>query len=428
MPRPDNFTEMCCEEDACALTGAAAFFAGIPEAAVVINGPMWCYYYAMRHLEANLPLVSQRMACSQLDNTSIVFGAEDYLRETLEPYAEKPPALLCVENNCSASLIGDDVGGIVADMGIDCPVVFFDSGGLAGGFAAGYVRASLAVAETLFTAKQAAKGSKVNLLGLTTGYYNGVNDRRELVRLLELAGYEVGACPGDGSPLEDFLSVPEAALNIVVHEELGRPLAEWLEKKYGTPFIVLPPPYGVAGTRRWLEGLNEALPAPKIAEALAEVDRVQNAILLRLSEIKIIFGELWYERVLVAAPPSAALGIAEALRCEWADVGWLSVLLAQPLGKEKPDYADEIICSATDGLRVKEALRSLRSGILLGSSNESTQVKGVAEGTVPFLPLAYPVFERALLTDLPFMGLRGAQYLQERLWNLRLSQRKCGNL
>ena len=53
MPDMENFSELCGMQDECALAGAAAFFAGIPDAAVVINGPLWCYYYAMRHIEMN---------------------------------------------------------------------------------------------------------------------------------------------------------------------------------------------------------------------------------------------------------------------------------------------------------------------------------------------------------------------------------------
>lgn len=421
MPRRDNFTEICLQEDSCALTGAAAFFAGVPEAAIVVNGPLWCYYYAMRHLEANLPLISQRMTCSQLDNTSIVFGAEDYLRETLEPLAEKPPALLCIENNCSASLIGDDVGGIAAELGIECPVVVFDSGGLAGGFAAGYTRASLKVAEILPWERRERKKARINLLGLTTGYYNGVNDRRELVRLLELAGYEVGACPGDGATLEELLMVPEAELNLVVHEELGLPLAQWLEERFGTPFTAPLPPYGVAGTRRWLEEVNAALPAPRLAEALAEADRVRDTLLLRIGELKIIWGELWFEAAVIAGPRSTALGLAEALRCEWADVGRLTVISQQEQQRELPGYIDEFLTSAADGLRLKEVLQGLQSGLLLGSSNESSLLQHSPGAALQFQPVAYPVFERLLLTDLPFMGLRGARYLQERLWNERMA-------
>lgn len=46
-----KWENICSRADTCALTGAAAFFAGIPKSEVLVNGPLWCYFYALRHLE-----------------------------------------------------------------------------------------------------------------------------------------------------------------------------------------------------------------------------------------------------------------------------------------------------------------------------------------------------------------------------------------
>ena len=43
----DNHWGNICERvDTCALTGAAAFAAGIKDAKILANGPLWCYFYA----------------------------------------------------------------------------------------------------------------------------------------------------------------------------------------------------------------------------------------------------------------------------------------------------------------------------------------------------------------------------------------------
>ena len=73
---------------------------------------------------------------------------------------------------------------------------------------------------------------------MTAGYYNGANDARELVRLLHLAGYEVNAVLGCGETAEELQHLPAAALNIVVHKELGIAPAEMLSERSGTPFVV----------------------------------------------------------------------------------------------------------------------------------------------------------------------------------------------
>ena len=425
MPENDHFEELSLHADQCALAGAAAFFAGIPDAAVVINGPMWCYFYALRHIEAGLPLAAKRVVCTQLDNTSIIFGAEDYIRETLAPFANNPPALLCIENNCSASLIGDDVAGIAKDMGIRCPVVAFDSGGLSGGFAEGYIRAADAAVSALLSAipprvptdiKSARP--RVNLLGLTPGYLNGTNDRRELVRLLSLAGYEVNACPGAGTDTDGLRHLADTQLSIVVHEELGKLLANRLEKTCGVPYIAPPPPYGIEGTKQWLAAVNAALPSPEFSLAMAEANRTRERLLLRLNEMKSVWGDLWFDRAIVSGPYSTSLALARALREEWADVGKLTVKLMRPephLTPPKRGFIDDILYASSDGNDVERLLSDFRDGLVMASANESARLPSGSDALV--FPIAYPVFDRIFLTHEPFMGLRGAAYIQENLWN-----------
>ena len=42
-----NWKTSCHHMSVCALTGASAFFASIPGSFMLINGPLWCYFYAM---------------------------------------------------------------------------------------------------------------------------------------------------------------------------------------------------------------------------------------------------------------------------------------------------------------------------------------------------------------------------------------------
>ena len=44
----------------CALTGSATFFVSIPGSYVMVNGPLWCYFYAMRHVESVIPGAASR--------------------------------------------------------------------------------------------------------------------------------------------------------------------------------------------------------------------------------------------------------------------------------------------------------------------------------------------------------------------------------
>lgn len=411
----DAFQSVCRHSDSCALAGAAGFFAGIQDALIAVNGPMWCYFYAMRTLEQECPMIAQRMISTQLDNDAIVFGAEEYIRETLAPHLDPPPALLAVENSCAAGLIGDDVRSIARGMGFP-RVAAFDSGGLGGMFAAGYRKAAHACMEEIASRRAARTPGRVNLLGLTPAYLRAGNDLCELMRLLELSGYTIGAPVGGGCTAAELETLGTAELNIVVHAELGAELAAYLEQTTDVPYVAPLPPYGVEGTRRWLAEINDALPAPHIDAALAEAERVQRHIFFRINAAKSMWGDLWYERAVIAAPPSAALGIAHALRGEWADMGHLAVLTEDFGGlaeRYAADIADET--AAPESAAGRAAIAALREGIFLGSGSETAGLP--PEDAVARFHIAQPAPDAVLLTDAPLMGLRGAAYAQEYLWN-----------
>ena len=408
-----RFDDMSMWMESCALTGAAAFFAGLQGCAIIVNGPLWCYLFTQRHIEQTQSDISHRMRCTQLDNDAIVFGAEAYLREALQPYIAHPPALLAVISGSSASLIGDDVGAIVRAAGVTCPIVSLDSGGLIGNFADGWRRASCAALEVLLRVAEPSVRRGVNLIGMTSSYYNGENDARELVRLLTRAGYEVRHVFGCGMRPEDVDSLARAELNIVVHDELGWAAAEYLEEHCGTPYIAPLPPYGRAGTRRWLEEINAVLPPPQMAAAMAEIHAAERRDFLRINDLKNTWGELCFDTVLIRAPRTTAWGLAQALRTEWADVRHLAVAAAVRADAAGAAIADERLAE-TDTARAQELLTVMERGLLMGSSSESVYAD---PRRMLYLPVAYPVVDRLLLSDLPFMGLRGARCMEDALWN-----------
>ena len=111
----------------CALTGSAAFFDSIPGSFTVVNGPLWCYFYAMKYVDNENPMASMRFSCTQVGPNSLVYGTEDDLRKglsSIETYA-KPERVFAL-NNCSVSLVGDDVQGIADQMDLPWPVYAMD--------------------------------------------------------------------------------------------------------------------------------------------------------------------------------------------------------------------------------------------------------------------------------------------------------------
>lgn len=426
-----DWGNICDRADTCAQTGAAAFFGGIKNAQIMLNGPLWCYFYATRHLEQSHRDMGERFHGSQPDNTAVVYGTEKFLLEALENLKSNGfhPDVLLIENSCAMGLIGDDLSGIAKKAKLDFPVLTMDSGGSIGGFAEGYSKAALTLLKSLELKKAASPNPLcINLIGATDFYYNGKADTREIVRLLKLCGCEVNCVPGAGSDLNSVRQIGRASLNIVIHAELGLKIAAYLKERLDQPYIVAGLPYGTAGTRDWLKKIGEAVPL-KIETAMREADEMQAYLTSWTNEIRCIWGELWLDRVIVAAPPAAALGIAQALRGEWLDTGELNVICRNDIDLDllPHDMADNIYIAGRDSQRIEKLLNEFDSGLLLAGSNEASIMTRNNRRNVLSCNIAFPVRDELLLTDTPFCGLKGSAHMVQRLWNefIAYSKRKA---
>jgi nitrogenase molybdenum-iron protein alpha/beta subunit len=414
---------LCTHGNACALTGAATFFAGIPDAVMVANSPLWCYFYAQRHIEKQCPSAGSRFFCSQADEDAVVYGTEECLLTILQSIKQTcKPSVLLIENSCAVSLIGDDIAGIAKQAQMDCPVICIDSSGLIGGFWEGYQMAAKAYFEIMpLQPRSMVEPHTVNLLGCSVGYYNEVHDIQELQRMLTLAGYRVLACPGAGSTTKEIANMTQAQLNIVVHEELGREMAQRLQQQYDIPYVSLLPPYGINGSLNWLQTISYHMSGDDngLQTIQREAASLQQKLSIATLEMQRVWGDIWFDSTLIAAPSSVALGIALAVRCEWIDTKRMVTVLHNGVSINQiyPDCIDKVLDGYKEGQEIEQYLAGLSGGLLMGSSGEKAILHQQAIQNVVCQPISLPVYDEAVFTNRPFMGLQGTCYLLEALWN-----------
>lgn len=447
--RDNDFKTSCHHMSTCALTGASAFFDAIPGSFMLINGPLWCYFYAMKYVEDYDASALRRFHCTQPEGNALVYGTEKDLLAGLEFVKTNfTPERIFILNNCSVSLVGDDIAGIAAKAELPCPVYAADCGGIAGDFAEGYEIALLRVIEEV---KKNAKTKRdladvseansentteanvseninpetvdtkpsVNLLGLSPTYFRGEEDIKEIRRILETAGYHINAIPGGGSAWDEIMELPQADLNLVFRDELALKAARELETEFGTPYLSVGMPYGIAGTLRWLDTINAALPAKNTEAIRQEAEAVNARLQFRSSNMQSLWGPLWFDNILIAAPPSEAAGIAEAVRGEWADTSNLVIHFTQdtPL---RPKAATKICIAGKDDAAMKETFENWTGGLVIGSSLETSRLVRLKK---PFVNcnIVLPSYHEIIATDSPLCGIRGAAYLFERIWNAKLN-------
>ena len=407
----------------CALTGASAFFDAIPGSFMLINGPLWCYFYAMKYVEDYDASALRRFHCTQPEGNALVYGTEKDLLAGLDfVKANFTPERIFILNNCSVSLVGDDIAGIAARAELPCPVYAADCGGIAGDFAEGY---EIALLRTIAEVKKNAKDKSdlaspsVNLLGLSPTYFRGEEDIKEIRRILETAGYHINAIPGGGSAWDEIMELPQADLNLVLRDELALKAAKELESEFGTPYLSAGMPYGIQGTLAWLEKINTVLPATNLKAVRQEAETVNARLQFRSSNMQSLWGPLWFDNILIAAPPSEAAGIAEAVRGEWADTGNLVIHFTEdtPL---RPKAANKICVTGKDDAAMKETFENWTGGLVIGSSLETSRFVRLKK---PFVNcnIVLPSYHEIIATDSPLCGIRGASYLFERIWNAKLN-------
>lgn len=419
----NDFKTSCHHMSTCALTGASAFFDAIPGSFMLINGPLWCYFYAMKYVEDYDASALRRFHCTQPEGNALVYGTEKDLLAGLDfVKANFTPERVFLLNNCSVSLVGDDIAGIAAKAELPFPVYAADCGGIAGDFAEGYEIALLRVIEEV---KRNAKAKSnlalpsVNVLGLSPTYFRGEEDIKEIRRILETAGYHINAIPGGGSAWSEIMRLPQADLNLVLRDELALKAAKELQAEFGTPYLSVGMPYGIAGTLRWLENLNAVLPGKNLEAVRLEAETVNARLQFRSSNMQSLWGPLWFDNILIAAPPSEATGIAEAVRGEWADTGNLVIHFTQDTAL-RPQAATKICIAGKDDAAMKETFENWSGGLVMGSSLEASRLVRLKK---PFVNcnIVLPAYHEIIATDSPLCGIRGAAYLFERIWNAKLS-------
>ena len=447
--RDNDFKTSCHHMSTCALTGASAFFDAIPGSFMLINGPLWCYFYAMKYVEDYDASALRRFHCTQPEGNALVYGTEKDLLAGLDfVKANFTPERIFILNNCSVSLVGDDIAGIAAKAELPCPVYAADCGGIAGDFAEGYEIALLRVIAEVKKNAEAkrdladvseansknadeAKVSEnlnletidckpsVNLLGLSPTYFRGEEDIKEIRRILEMAGYRINAIPGGGSAWSEIMRLPQADLNLVLRDELALKAAKELQAEFGTPYLSVGMPYGIQGTLRWLDTINAVLPAKNREAIRQEAEAVNARLQFRSSNMQSLWGPLWFDNILIAAPPSEAAGIAEAVRGEWADTGNLVIHFTQDTAL-RPQAATKICIAGKDDAAMKETFENWSGGLVMGSSLEASRLVRLKK---PFVNcnIVLPAYHEIIATDSPLCGIRGAAYLFERIWNAKLS-------
>ena len=155
-----------------------------------------------------------------------------------------------------------------------------------------------------------------------------------------------------------------------------------------------------------------------MTRASHEAAKLKEFLLRKGNNLESLWGPLWFDAVLISAPPSEALGIAEAIRSEWIDTARLCVHAQCETEKSTP-AADAIRVVMKNEKEIAKDYEDWQGGLVLSSSHETHLLRRMGRSFTGF-HIALPSHDEVHFSDLPQCGLRGAGYLYEQLWNAKL--------
>jgi nitrogenase molybdenum-iron protein alpha/beta subunit len=279
-----DHTDLLAEPDG--FFGSILAVEGITDACTILNAPTGCKMHIgelskdqfrrevgqhdMRWAE-EFYFGQDRVPCTYLDDYDYVFGPAEKLEYVFGRVAEKGYSFIAVLNSPGASLIGDDLQRYIDWAQLKVPSLVLDKPHFTEPFEAGWVEAASSCIDRLEPRETPVVERTVNLVGLSIWQKHWKGSREELERLLGLCGIKVQGVLLADCTVEQIRQLRSAAGNVVVHDELGGPLAEHLAHRYNMPFVRCETgaPIGFDATEAWVRAVCEALgvdPSPAVRE------------------------------------------------------------------------------------------------------------------------------------------------------------------
>lgn len=352
----------------------------------------------------------KQMFCSEVKEVDLLYGADEAMQSALDEIKnEQKPDLIAVLNSCSVSLIGDDLKGICKNADMGCPVIPMDSGGLRGEFWHGYQIAVQKLLENLDLKTDCKrKNNKINIIGWCTAYPNWLGDLLEIKRMLKKINIEVGICLGaDGVTVKTLERLPEAALNMVLHPELGLNAAEFLKEKLGQDYVIAPIPYGMQNSLHWLKKIASSLNLkPDFSEIENEIaynqEKIDTAIFqLKANNKKISFGNAY-----LCLTEGMSIGIVKALVNEFPDLNDIYLRVEGPV---ESNLMNEIFALTSEWKNYSDK-HTRKNDLDLVLGNTQTRVEAANYKNTIFMNILLP-YQGVIVHERPYAGITGWKFL-----------------
>jgi nitrogenase molybdenum-iron protein alpha chain len=238
----------------------------IRDAAVIFNAPVGCSSGALgyRELFRGVPVELGRPAkynvnwiTTNLQQNDVVYGAGEKLKNAILKAEERySPKAIFILTSCTTGIIGEDIEGTVlqTQSEVNAKIVPIHCEGVRSRLVqTGYDAFWHAVLKYLVKEPKEKQEDLINVASMLSYTWQ---DRMEIERLLGKLGLRVNFIP-EFATVEQFEQLGEAALTAPICPTYTDYLSRGLEKEYGVPYFLYPPPVGIKNTDEWLRQIGK---------------------------------------------------------------------------------------------------------------------------------------------------------------------------
>ena len=378
------------------------------QGAIVLEyGPAGTTHYSMG-LYGGLGLRFQnRLFTTHMSEDDVVMGDVTRLEEALvELDKNYAPKVIFVVASSVTAVIGTDIKGVCRYMQneVKAKLVAFEQGGFRGDYSVGLAETYKLLVRNLPQKGVAQEKGVYNIIGASAWRYRMASDIWEVKSLLsEALGLSCNACLCCDTSVEELQAMGKAQVNIVLGNE-GLAAAQYLEEKFGTPYVYAAP-YGYSGTVRFLESVGEAIgemPQPLVLMRL----RMKEKGMSMLSMFAMMGGGKTKQAV-VKGDYDLVQGVSVFL--EQAGISVVHKMCTHSL-KAIAEPAADVESYAEEGEWL-QLIRDLRATLIFADDVALMQ----ADASNMKVLISAPFMNGVVATHLPFMGEKGADFLLEQI-------------
>lgn len=374
--------------------------------------------------------------CTNSSEAEIVYGGEDRLRTVIDGAFKVIDAdLFVVLTGCTSDIVGDDVGMVTGEFQQEGqPIVWAETGGFKSSNYVSHEIVVNAIVDQYVHRFRTGRSDIPNLVNVFATvpyqdpYWEG--NLEELKRVLEGIGLRVNVLFGQSSGgVEEWKTIPQAALNIVVNAWVGLGVARHLEEKYSTPYLHFPwLPVGGAETSRFLRAVGQKLrlDASAVEGFIAKEEARFYAHIERMADFMLEFRYGLPRKFYTLLDATYAVGLSKYLLNELGIVPARQFVIdgtpeefrgtIEEQFRHISDFRSAAVDFETDGGVIQEAIRREDRGqrsLILGSSWERDLAKEI---NADLLILSVPVAHRLVLSC-GYAGYKGGLRLIEDIYD-----------